>query len=109
MATTPSPRRACAERIAEFVRSNNLNNPYGGRARGFGNYYAIGVSVPARLDGEVRVWGETFIQMRLSGSLAGSRTSSVYESEANALEFLRLLLVDRDLDAAEAVPTKPGG
>ena len=109
MATTPSPRRACAERIAEFVRSNNLNNPYGGRARGFGELLRDRGLGSGSLGRRGACLGETFIQMRLSGSLAGSRTSSVYESEANALEFLRLLLVDRDLDAAEAVPTKPGG
>jgi hypothetical protein len=101
-----SERQAIAERFAAFIRDHGLANPYGGDVGGGGRYYTVGLAVPRYLDGEIRVYGPHFIQVLLTGALVGGERRSVFTSEAEAFEFLRLALVEHDLDGAEAVPTK---
>lgn len=90
-----------------FVRDHELADPYGGDVVQSGRYYAVGLAKPAVLDGEIQVWGPKFIHVHLVGRLAGGERDGVYTSEADALKFLKALLVDYDSEAADAVPVKP--
>jgi len=105
--TTPSPRQQLAERIAEFIREHDLNNPFGGEVRKDGRYYAVMCAVPRYLDGLIRVYGPTFILVELQGPLVSGAYRGIYQSEADAPAFLKALLVGHDEDAAYAVPAKP--
>lgn len=80
---------------------------FGGDVVKSGRYYAIGMSLPAVLDGEVRVYGPTYILIRMVGRFVGGEDSRVFASEEHALAFLTARFVDHDEDAAERVPTKP--
>lgn len=102
----PSPRQQLAQRIADFIVANQLANPFGGDVYQNQRHYGVLMSIPRVLDGEIRVYGPKFIQVRLQGPMASIGSDFVYESEQNALDFLRLYLVEHNRDAALAVPTK---
>jgi len=106
--TSESPRGALAGRIADFVDEHGLAQVFGGRQdlRKSGRYYSVMLSIARYLDGFIRVYGPKFILIQLQGPAVGGRWEGVYESEENALTFLKALLVDHDEDAAYAVPTK---
>lgn len=102
----PSERAQIAQRIADFVTANDLDNPYGGEAHRLDGdrFYHVLLSLPRTLDGIVKVYGKKFIQVQLHGRLTAG--SAVFESEDDALAFLRATLVDFDSEAANAVPRK---
>jgi hypothetical protein len=107
---TPSAREALAERIATFIRDNDLNNPFGGEATlsNLGNFRSVALSIPRVLDGVVKVYGPRFLWIGLTGPLVDGSVNTVFESEERLLEFLRLLLVEHDEEAAWKVPQKAG-
>jgi hypothetical protein len=102
-----SERREIAERLAQFIRDNNLANPFGGDVENSKDkrHYAVLFSVPAILDGIIRVYSPKFIAINCQGRLCNH--DAVYDSEANATEFMRLAFVASKFDAAYAVPVKP--
>jgi hypothetical protein len=99
-----SPRAEIAQRIATFVLENDMAQVFGGDVVKSGRYYEIGFSLRRTLDGSVRVYGPKFIQVAYGGSYG--RDSKVFDSEANAVEFLRLAFVKFDMAAADDVPVK---
>lgn len=103
--TDPSPRAALALRLAETIRHSDLDSPYGGDVSKNGRYYGIGFSMPNTLDGEVRVFGSRFIQIRAQGALVSGEFNAVYESEDAALTALTAL-ANCDTEALHAIPTK---
>jgi hypothetical protein len=107
--TSESPRGALAGRIADFVDENGLAQVFGGRQdlRKEDRYYSVSLSLARYLDGFIRVYGPKFILIQMQGPYVGGAYEGVYESEENALAFLKALLVDCDQDAAYRVPTKP--
>jgi hypothetical protein len=105
----PSERQQIAQRIATFIIENHLANPFGGevdQSASKGRPYTVAFAVPRLLDGIVTVYGPKFILINMQGRLA-RRDGAVFESEQNAIQFLRLLLVEHKEDAALAVPAKP--
>jgi hypothetical protein len=109
----PSDRRQIADRFAEFIIANDIANPFGGEVNIHESaenkrkkHYAIPMSRPRLLDGEVRVYGPKFILVLMRGALALGGEERVYASEAAAMAFLRLLLVEHKTDEALAIPTK---
>lgn len=103
----PSARRQLAERVAAFIREQHLDSPFGGDVRYEGRYYSVGCSIPRALDGNIRVYGRTFIQVQLQGPLVSGIYSEAYGSEGDLLAFLKALLVDHDQETAFAVPVRP--
>lgn len=103
---SPSPRHQLAQRIANFILESRLANPFGGEVTQHGRYYSVLMSIPRSLDGEVRIYGPKFIHVRLVGPLSHIGSDFVFESEANALAFLKAWLVDFDSEAALAIPVK---
>lgn len=109
MSDRPSERRLLAERIAKLINDNHLNRPFGGdveQSQDKGRPYNILFSVPRLLDGLVRVYGPKFILVQMEGPLARGASDMVFESEQNALDFLRLAFVEHKQEAAYAIPVK---
>ena len=104
----PSDRRQIADRFADFIVANDIANPFGGEVHQSADkrVYAIPMSRPRLLDGEVRVYSGRFILIVMYGPLALGGEQRVYASEKDAMNFLRLLLVEHKTDEALAVPTK---
>jgi len=107
-----SDRELIADRIARFININKLNSPFGGDVGLFKGgkvpCYTVAFSVPRVLDGVVNVYSKTFVQVRFNTSYRAlpSRTSLVFDSEPNAIKFLKLAFVDLKFDDAMEVPTK---
>ena len=107
----PSERQQLAQRIADFINANRLNNPFGGdvhqSAEKKGRPYTILFSRPRYLDGLVTVYGPKFILINSQGGLA-LNDGAVFESEENALNFMRLAFVEETLkrDEAMEIPVK---
>lgn len=104
-----SARSDLAGRLAAFLRANDLCQPLGGIVVKRKNSYALGYSQPTHTL-SIEVWGERFILIQIKGARnpgTGVEWSEVYQSEADALAFLRLALVERDNEKARAIPTKP--
>ena len=107
-----SERQELAQRIANFIRDNRLTTPYGGDVVRQKNYYTVLFSDVAGgtgcLDGAVDVWGEKFIQVSYQTQYRALPREAypVFQSEADAIDFLNKAFVTRDFDAALAVPTK---
>jgi hypothetical protein len=104
--TDTSPRRQLAQRIATFIIAHHLANPFGGEVEQSSDRrsYGILLSIPRLLDGEVRVYSPRFILIRFEGPLGNG--DWVFESEQNALDFLRLYLVEHNQEAARNISTK---
>jgi len=102
----PSVRRITADNIAAFICDHHLAQVFGGEVGKEGRYYGVGLSILRYLDGEVRIYGPRFIQVLLRGPLVHGEHRAVYTSEDDAIDFLRLLLVEHDEDAAYAIKTK---
>ena len=104
----PSPRALLAQRIADFINEHELNSPFGGDVtvggEGRRKYRAIPFSTPARLDGIVSVYSPRFIQIQSSGPNGDGQ--HVFESEGNALAYMKARWVDYDQEAADAVPRR---
>lgn len=102
-----SDRSEIAHRFAEFICTNNLANPFGGDVDQSNDkrYYGVLFSVPRILDGFLRVYSPKYILIECQGRLCTQ--NAVYESEASAMEFMKLAFVDRNMEAAYNVPTKP--
>ena len=100
-----SARQEIANRIAEKICEWRLTNPFGGEVSKSGNYYGILFAIPRYLDGFVRVYGPRWILVETQGPMAhyGNR---VFESEANAIAFIKAAFVDHNEAAADAVPMK---
>lgn len=103
----PSARQQLAQRFADFILTNNLANPFGGDVSQSGDrrYYGVDFSVPRLLDGEVRVYSERFVLVKMRGPMARLGEDRVFKVQ-DALKFLDLLLVKHDLDGAAAVPMR---
>lgn len=105
-----SKRGLIADRIANFINENDLNRPLGGeitRGKGRGKPYIIVFMSPANLDGCITIYGEKFIRIEWESRFQSvpNKGSAVFESEENALNFLRLAFVEFD-EAAMEIPTK---
>ena len=101
-----SARQELAERIADFIRTNNLTTPYGGDVLKSGNHYTILFSYPRNLDGVVNVYGPKFVQVTFQTAYRDLPRigNYVFESEANAVDFIDKAFVMLDFDRALAVP-----
>lgn len=104
-----SDRQLLAEEIYQFVLDNDLDQVFGSGPRQSGDkkYYAMTLSLPRTLDGEIKVYSPKFIQVRAAGPLAQAGSNRVFESKQNVLDYLRLAFVEFNFDAAASVPTKP--
>lgn len=98
-----SARTEIAQRVAELIVSNDLATPYGGEATHIGRYIAVTFSKPRDLDGSVEVFGPSFILVRYQTryGFLPHRGRHVFNSEADALGFLKAAFVDLD-EAATA-------
>ena len=107
-----SERQLIAERIAEFLRTNDVCSPFGGDVSlyrgGKVPCYVTAFSQPRVLDGTVSVYSPNFIQVRFNTGYRAlpAGDSRIFASEQAATDFLRLAFVERKFDAALAVPTK---
>jgi hypothetical protein len=102
-----SERSEIAGRLAQFICDNNLANPFGGDVEQSKDkrFYGVLFSVPRILDGYLRVYSPKYILIQCQGRLC--QNDAVYESEADAMKFMKLAFVDHDTNAAYSVPTKP--
>ena len=109
---TKSERNLVVDRIADWVRANNLAQIYGGEVRqekGLrGKPYSVGFSIRRDLDGEIKVYSPKFILIKWQTAIRDlpPEESRVFESEGNALNFLDACFVNRDVEKAYAVPYK---
>jgi hypothetical protein len=101
-----SARIDVAQRIADFIDEHGLARVFGGEVAQSGDkkYYSIGFSLPATLDGTVRVYSPKFILVEFAGRHGNGR--SVFDSPENVLAYLMARFVSFDLVAADAVPLK---
>jgi len=105
-----SPREEIANRIAAFIRQENLCNPYGGdvtlsadrRSR------SVAFSKPANLDGHVDIYSPNFILISYRTRYHGLPHTDrrIFATEKDAVEFLRLAFVEYKFDEALDIPTK---
>jgi hypothetical protein len=102
----PSERQQIAERIAKYIRKNRWTAPFGGDVNKDGNAYSILFAKPAILDGLVRIWGPKFIVIQCQGKLSHGNWQGCYESEKDAMDFLRLAFVEYKWAEATEVPTR---
>lgn len=108
----PSERQLLCERIAEFLRTNDLCTPYGGDVSLFKGQgrprYTVAFSKPRILDGTVEVYSPTYVLVRWITAVRALPHADgyVFESEQTAQDFLRLAFVEHDFDAALALPRK---
>lgn len=102
-----SERSDIAARFAAFIGDNDLANPFGGDVEQSSDkrYYGVAFSVPAILDGFLRVYSPKYILIECQGRLC--QQNAVYTSEADAMLFMKLAFADHNMEAAYAVPTKP--
>jgi len=110
-----SERAELAQRIASFICNSDLAQVFGGDAAkvnpaGKRPYYSVGFSKRCNLDGTVAVYGPRFIRIDWETRFhhLPRRGGLVFESETDALKFLRLAFVDLS-PAALDVPSKPTG
>ena len=107
-----SDRQALAERVAAYIVANELNRPFGGDVSlyrgGKVPCYVTAFSQPRVLDGTVSIFAPNFIQVRFNTSYRAlpASDSRVFTSEQAALDFLRLAFVERNFEAALAIPTR---
>lgn len=106
MTDDKSPRSQAAETIQSFILDNDLAQVFGGDiAYGPGDrkiYREIGFSLRSTLDGSVRVFSATKIEVRSEGSHGdGVVTFGTVES---VLAYMKARWVDFDQEAADAVP-----
>jgi hypothetical protein len=103
-----SERSDIAERVAVLFRTNEMTTPYGGDVIKAGQKYTVLFSKPAILDGVVNVFGPKFIQISYQTQYRElpNRDNRVFESEADAQQFLLEAFVFRNFQAALAIPTK---
>ena|SRR5215831_19321909 len=102
-----SARQELAERLASYIRRNYWTAPFGGDVVKERNSYSVLFSKPRMLDGVVRIWGPKFILIECQGPASHGNWSGVYQSEKDALDFLRLAFAEHRWDAAMEIPTKP--
>lgn len=103
-----SARQELAQRIADFIRTNNLTTPYGGDVAKHGNHYTVLFSYPRNVDGAVNVYGPKFIQVTWMTQYRDltRQGNRVFESESNAVDFIDKAFITLDFDRAMAVPHK---
>lgn len=112
MTKPKSDRQALAERVAAYIVANELNRPFGGDVSlyrgGKVPCYVTAFSQPRVLDGTVSIFAPNFIQVRFNTSYRAlpASDSRVFISEQAALDFLRLAFVERNFEAALAIPTR---
>jgi hypothetical protein len=102
--TKKSERQLVAERIAKYIRCNRWTAPFGGDVHKDGKAYSILFAKPRMLDGLVRVWSPKFILIQCQGPSAHGNWSAVYESEQDAMRFLRLAFAEHKWMEAMEVP-----
>lgn len=100
-----------ANKISDFVRSNNMSTPYGGEphhdTNRKGSPYVVLISQKENLDGIIFVYSDKFILINTTTSYRHlpAHDSRVFESMDNALDFLKKAFVDFSADALK-IPTK---
>jgi hypothetical protein len=103
-----SVRRDVCESIAAFIRDHDLANPYGGdvsrQGEGRKSYYATHFSIPAQVDGEIRVYNPAWIMVRFQHR--GRNFQHIFGSEDHAIGFMTQRFISWDQEAAEAIPTR---
>jgi hypothetical protein len=105
-----SERQDMAYRFAGFFMEHDMCRPFGGDVTKGKRSYDVLFARPRTLDGLLRVFGPTFIQVQCQGPVVPSGSyTAVYTSEADALAFLKAAFVDRDWGVADAVPRKERG
>ena len=105
-----SNRHAVALRIAEVIHLVELDTgPYGGYSDQENHKrkpYVVMISRPATMDGLIRVFSSTFIQIQIHSQFRDFHSySKVYQSEQDAVAFLTFF-AEREYDKALEVPTK---
>jgi hypothetical protein len=103
---TVSERQLIADKFADFIIENDLNNPYGGDVvldkSGKVPCYKILFSKPRVLDGVVSVYSKNWIQVKFQTQYRAlpAKQSLVFKSVENALLFIKLAFIDLDFDSA---------
>jgi hypothetical protein len=105
-AKRPSERQLLAERIAKYIRQQKWTAPFGGECNKDGKAYSILFAKPRTLDGLVRVWGPKFILIECQGPAAHGNWRGCYESEEDAMKFLRLAFQEHKWTEAMEVPIR---
>lgn len=107
-----SDRELIADRIARFIVINKLNSPFGGDVTLFRGgkmpCYTVAFSKPRVLDGVVSVYSKTFVRVRFQTGYRAlpSNASLVFNSEPDAIKFMKWAFVELKFDEAMEVPTK---
>lgn len=103
-----SERKDLAQRIADVINNGRLSSPYGGQVSTQGRCYVVGFSVPVLLDGEVKVYSHKFIQVKFTTLIRDlpHKSSRVYGSEGDVIQFLREAFIKRNYEKALLIPTK---
>lgn len=91
-----SERNDACQQIATAIIENNLANPFGGDVEQSGDRraYYTAFSVPAILDGTVKLYSPKFILVQCQGRLApGGSYEAVFTSVENAIEAILCICV----------------
>ena len=104
---TASARSDIVDRMVAKLDKWRLNSPFLDSGES-GRYRYILFSKPAVLDGEIKVFGPKFIQVKYQTGIRDlpQRDSRVFSSERDALKFIEQAFVKFDADAALAVPAR---
>ena len=104
-----SARSQASQRILNFLSDKDLcqvndgYNCYGPDKK----YRFIAFDIRAQLDGQVKVYGPTFIHVSTQGPVSDVNGDQVFESVDDCIAYLQAMWVDRDQEAAAKVPRKP--
>jgi len=107
----PSERQLACERLATFIRENNLAQVYGGDVslqRLPRPHYTTAFSICRVLDGSIELYSPTFICVKWLTQFRDMPHDSkrVFLTVDTALEFLRLAFVEHKFAEALALPHK---
>lgn len=103
-----SARSEAADRIAAQLSEYGLNEVYGCVVGSQGRYYSIAFCKARVTDGEIRYYGDKFVQVKWQTGIRSMQRNgqAVFDSVDKALEFTKLAFADYDTLAAFAIPQK---
>lgn len=109
-------RQDILNEIAEFIGDNDLAQVYGcitsaveGKYKGAVICYTATFCKARILDGEVKVYNDKKIEVTYQTGIRDlpRHGKHVFDSKERAIEFLQKAFVERDTEAALAIPEKP--
>jgi len=99
-------RRELTARLETFLNDSGLNEVYGVIPNYEGKIKTLTFCKARTLDGQINIYGLNFIQVTYKTAIRAlpQEDSRIFESERNAIDFLKAAFVDFDYELAESIP-----